>query len=395
MLGNYRRRKGIGLIWAMVVMVALCALASFAVDYGRVQLAKTELLRAADAAARAACASIAKGVTAAQTAAISTAALNKCDGSAVTLIASDIELGIFDTSNGTFSALSGPAAANANAARVTAQRTAARGNPIQLTWAKVVGRNTCDVHSTAIALITPPYPGYVGLDLTRMFNTTNFNSYNSSNGAYNPATAGSKGVLIGQNDLWLHDNCTVHGEAHWGPNGSLTKDSGASVSPGPLSQRAWDLVYPPVDFGNTATVNNNNLITKFLSGTKFVMKDNQGSISIPGGVYYFTDFEVGVNDTVLFTGPTTIYLNGSAALNGTIAHTSYRPYMLTIKAKGGIHIEDGKTYAYIYNPEGGVHHHKLGQSFGSVISKLLCFRQTAQGHYDESGGPGGNIVSVK
>src|SRR3954468_14703045 len=98
---NYRPRRaqrlGLGLIWAMVVMVALCAIASFAVDYGRVQLAKTELLRAADAAARAAVASIGKGVSAAQTAAISTAAMNKCDGQPVTLIASDIELGIFDT----------------------------------------------------------------------------------------------------------------------------------------------------------------------------------------------------------------------------------------------------------------------------------------------------------
>src|SRR5437762_10760155 len=95
---NYRphgaRRLGIGLVWAMVVMVALCAIASFAVDYGRVQLAKTELLRAADAAARAAVASIGKGVTAANNAAISTAAMNNCDGSAVALTTADIELGI-------------------------------------------------------------------------------------------------------------------------------------------------------------------------------------------------------------------------------------------------------------------------------------------------------------
>src|SRR3954462_13091414 len=95
---NYRphgaRRLGIALVWAMVVMVALCAIASLAVDYGRVQLAKTELHRGADAAARAAVASISKGVTAAQNAAISTAALNKCDGTAIALTTSDIELGI-------------------------------------------------------------------------------------------------------------------------------------------------------------------------------------------------------------------------------------------------------------------------------------------------------------
>jgi Flp pilus assembly protein TadG len=379
----------------MVVMVALCALASLAVDYGRVQLAKTELLRAADGSARAAVASIAKGVAAAQKAAIDNAALNKCDGTPVQLLASDVELGMFDQNDGSFTPLTGPSAANANAARVTARRVAARGNPIQLTWAKVVGRNTCDVHSVAIATITPPYPGYVGLDLTRQFNNTLFNSYNSANGRYDPAKAGSKAVLIGQNDLWLHDTCTVKGEAHWGPHGKLTKDPGATVSPGPCSQRPWDLAYPPVDFSYAISNNNNSQIPKFMKGTSFDMKDNSGSITIPGGVYYLTGFNVGKGCTVLFSGPTTIYLNGGAKLNGIIAHTSYRPYNLTIRAKGGIHIEDGETYAYIYNPEGDVHHHKLGQSFGSVISKLLCFRQTAQGHYDESGGPGGNIVSVK
>jgi Flp pilus assembly protein TadG len=379
----------------MVVMVALCAIASLAVDYGRVQLAKTELLRAADAAARAAVASIPKGVTAAQNAAIQTAVLNKCDGTPVQVTTADIELGIFDTSNGTFQPLTGPSAANANAARVTARRTSARGNPIQLTWAKVVGRNTCDVHSLAIATVTPPYPGYVGLDLSRMFNVTNFDSYNSANGPYDKTKAGNKAVLIGQNDLWLHDNCTVKGEAHWGPNGKLTKDPGATCSPGPLSQRPWDLAYPPVDFTGVATNNNNSQITKYLSGTKFSMKDNSGSITYPGGVYYFTGFDVGKGNTILFSGPTTIYLNGSGSINGNVSHTSYRPYLLTIKCKGGVHFMAGKTYAYIYAPEGGVHHHGTGETFGSVIANLLCFRHNAQGHYDESGGPGGNIVSVK
>ena len=60
-----------------------------------------------------------------------------------------------------------------------------------------------------------------------------------------------------------------------------------------------------------------------------------------------------------------------------------------------VHINAGNTYAYIYAPEGDVHSHQTGQNFGSVICSLLCWRQTAQGHYDEAGGPGGDIVSVK
>ena len=107
--------------------------------------------------------------------------------------------------------------------------------------------------------------------------------------------------------------------------------------------------------------------------------------------------DIGKNDTVLFSGPTTIYLDGKAKLDGILANTSYRPYLLNIKVigKGGVHVEAGATYAYIYAPEGDVHHHQTGQTYGSVISQLLCFRQTAKGHYDESGGTGGNIVSVR
>ena len=39
-------KNGASLIWAMVVMTALLAMASLAVDYARVQVAKTELRRA-------------------------------------------------------------------------------------------------------------------------------------------------------------------------------------------------------------------------------------------------------------------------------------------------------------------------------------------------------------
>ena len=50
---NRRRRTGVALIYVMVMMTALIAFASLGTDYARVQLAKTELQRAADAAARA------------------------------------------------------------------------------------------------------------------------------------------------------------------------------------------------------------------------------------------------------------------------------------------------------------------------------------------------------
>ena len=52
-LFGYRRRSGVTVVYTIILLTALIGLASLAVDYARVQLAKTELQRAADAAARA------------------------------------------------------------------------------------------------------------------------------------------------------------------------------------------------------------------------------------------------------------------------------------------------------------------------------------------------------
>src|SRR6266568_1403959 len=87
-------RRGIAAVYSILMLVALCGLVSMGVDLGRVQLAKTELRTAADAAARAGAAGLTNGVTQAQSDAAATAAANTCDGSAVVIDqALDIDFG--------------------------------------------------------------------------------------------------------------------------------------------------------------------------------------------------------------------------------------------------------------------------------------------------------------
>src|SRR6266566_2367451 len=100
-----RRHLGAALIWVTVAFTAMLAFASLAVDYGRVQLVKTELLRAADAAAREAATDISNGISTAQTATIQTTAANACDGSAIIITNTDIEFNNNDTTNDTFTVL--------------------------------------------------------------------------------------------------------------------------------------------------------------------------------------------------------------------------------------------------------------------------------------------------
>jgi len=73
---------------------------------------------------------------------------------------------------------------------------------------------------------------YVGLSLTRMFNTTVFDGYNSSNGPYGPGNSGNTAVLLGNTDLLLDDSSMVKGSAHWGPGGKLTIKTDKSKDPG-------------------------------------------------------------------------------------------------------------------------------------------------------------------
>jgi len=160
-LGRFRHR-GVTLIYVAVMMTALCAFASLAVDYGRVQLCKTELRRAADAAARAGAAGLATSPAAAQALALQYASLNMADGIPVALdiTQGDIQLGSWVTDpTGKvaphFQVLTGNATLNANAVCVTAHRAASRGTALPLLFAQLLGSYSCDVTGVSIAQYIP------------------------------------------------------------------------------------------------------------------------------------------------------------------------------------------------------------------------------------------------
>src|SRR5262245_49834078 len=88
------RARGISLIYMLVYMTVLIAFCSLGVDLGRVQLAKTELRQAADAAARYGTKGIVDGTWLQK--AKASAAQNKVDGTAVTLANADVVTGNWD-----------------------------------------------------------------------------------------------------------------------------------------------------------------------------------------------------------------------------------------------------------------------------------------------------------
>jgi Flp pilus assembly protein TadG len=162
---NRSRRRGIAIIYVIIALVAMLGFCSLAVDLGRVQTAKTELRRAADAAARAGAAYIPQGTSAVQSAAIAIASQNKCDGANVVLTNSNIQVGIWNKSTSTFST-SGSAdnVTTFNAVQISALRTKANGNPIPLLFGSILGASTCNVTATSVAAlvaVSAPITDYV------------------------------------------------------------------------------------------------------------------------------------------------------------------------------------------------------------------------------------------
>src|SRR5262245_22455234 len=177
------RARGISIVYVAIVIIVLFAMASLGVDLGRVQLAKTELRQAADAAARAGAAGMNTSIDQANTDACAVAAANNADGASVTLVAKeDIKFGTWDPDACTFTVLTGSAQSTANAIRVTARRTSARGNAVQLFLAKLIGRSSIDISAsaTATAAGSGDY-GLIGLKYIKMGGNTS-DSYYSPDG---------------------------------------------------------------------------------------------------------------------------------------------------------------------------------------------------------------------
>lgn len=143
------RRRGVSIVYMCFAMVAVCGFVSFAVDLGRVQLAKTQLQIAADSAARAAAIEVGAGGSTAEVRveAKAWASANPVDDGSVTLTNGDIEIGRWVS--GAFTTSGSPR----NAVRITANQINSRGTAIPLTFAKVLGRSTLDVKAVATAYV--------------------------------------------------------------------------------------------------------------------------------------------------------------------------------------------------------------------------------------------------
>lgn len=150
------KRRGVTLIYAFFACMGLVALIALSVDWGRVQLTKTELHAAAVAAARYAVAGLQNdlaGVSAAPANAAAVAAQNTANGRAIAFNQSqDVEIGVWDTSARTFTPTTDLKVANA--VHVTMRCSNSRGTGVPLLFLGLInGSRVADISSDSIAMI--------------------------------------------------------------------------------------------------------------------------------------------------------------------------------------------------------------------------------------------------
>ena len=389
---NLVHRRGFSSIYIVVALVALCGFVSFGVDYGRVQLAKTQLQGAADAAVRAAAAKIDEGAIAAKDAAVAIAAANKCDGDAVVLDpAQDFEFGQWDKNDRTFTPLTGAAQNSANAICVTARRIAARDTAIPLVFAKVVGKSTFDIEASAIAVGGTGSAGFVGLSRLSLMNNTEIASYRAADGLPGPGNLWPEASLGSNSVIELKNNGTIGGDILLGPGGSLSVGTGTTFT-GSLDDLPGTMAYPAVDVSAVSSNNDNSQIgttskgASPLSGTDFSIASE--NITLPGGTYYFTSLNVH-NGTLAFSGPATVYIDGNTDLTSTARISTYQslPKNLRIRIAGSRTFAVGNTvslYAEVYGPQSTMTLGNDAMLAGAAIVDVIDAPNNANLYFDES-----------
>ncbi len=140
------------MLWTIVIMVGLTGICSLGVDWGRVSLAKTELSRAADAAAHAASKTLSSSTTtAARAQAMTVAGYHTVDGTAVNVQSGDIVFGKWNSSTLTLNT----ASAVPDAVQVTLACNSSRGNAISPGFARLIHKPYfCDNNAGPGALVS-------------------------------------------------------------------------------------------------------------------------------------------------------------------------------------------------------------------------------------------------
>lgn len=383
-----RRRATVAVLVA-VSLVTLLLCASLAIDVGYICALTGEAQNNADAAALAGASAIRDGdPTAVEARALQFLTLNQATQGFYSPDNQTIEVGQWDCSSNGFVLLADPADPSANAVRVVSRR-----DGVSLFFAPLMGHNTTSVSREAIAMVALPCQGIWGLSSLSIPGNVMVDSFDSTVGAYDPATAGDEGNVCSGGDIFVAGSTEINGDAMPGLGYSLTIDGANAVVSGATCPQATSATPPPIDFDDVSADNDNDTIgltddgtDPFADGSNLVITGND-NLTLAPGTYYFNAFEFDSNSTLTLTGPTTIYLVGDFGASGAgTINTTTNPADLTIMSSGSVVNISGNVdfYGSIYAPNATVTMSGSGNFYGSIVGNTVTITGNFEFHVDES-----------
>ena len=372
MKNRIKARHGVSIVYVGVAMIVLIGFCSLAVDLGRVQVAKTELERATDAAARAGAASLASGVSSVQSAAYNVANSNTCDGSAVAI---DSVNNVVFLNWPSTTPLTGSARSSANAVRVNSNRT------VPLLFGQALGKPSVVVHATSTALAAGGSATYqiVGLNHYYDFGATT-DSWNSASGPYSAGAAGSQGSIASNGTIYIYSPATVHGSMYY-TSGNIPNNYGAVIT-GSTAQMASSISEPmPTTPAGCTNLGAANIAYN-------------SSMTLNSGNYSCTSFTFQYYSTLVINataGPVNLYCSGSIDDSvGTVINTkpsNFHIYMTGTGTTFGIG-SGFSLYATIYAPGTAITNYG-GQMYGSWVGQSIQCSEYSGMHFDQALGANG------
>lgn len=327
-----RRRRGITMVWAAILMLVFLGFLGLSIDLGHVYLTSHQLQNASDAASLAAARLVREDVTLARVEAVRVAKANSAARSPVQIEANhgnspdgDVIIGYFDRATGMFT----PGESNPNAVRVTARRTAnSPGGKVALLFGGIFGVEGADIVRTATALVglDDLQPGLLLLDpigaqpLYLQGNAT----LELVDGTIHINTTHACGVGVSGNaariyasDIYQHGppGCAPSGVVYQGqfhPNSNVLPDPLADLPAPPdgqiRQQGSDDTVLLPGYYPNGIEIKNVALTMMpgiyVVEGPGFVVHAN-GILSANGVLIYVKggEFNIGSNPNATITPP--------------------------------------------------------------------------------------------
>jgi Flp pilus assembly protein TadG len=367
-----RRRAGYALIYVSIALVAFTGICALAVDWGRVQLAKTELRRTCDAAARYAITGVSDGTALAKANWI--AGQNPVDGRPIAFTATEVETGIWDPASLQFT----PGGTGANAVRLTARRR------VPAVFGQISGPASTQLTVQAVVRYNIVGMGVVGLNGISMGGNSTISYWSGGGpGITNKGNIGSNG------NITLGGSSTVNGDVYYLPGNTVSGTVTGSRIPlgAPLS-------YPPGDAGIYASFNDNWQVPNSYwgPGGELNVGKNQ-SLTLPGGHYYIHDLNLSASGSLTFTGPATLFVYHNVSLGGSAVTSGSTPANLSIvmvpdpggRGLGTVTISSNSAlYASIYAPQNAVTLSGSGDIYGSVLGQSINMTGSSNIHYDLS-----------